>query len=67
MWYIKIVQNSDGQYFIMFDYDGMTKYSIDCLNDGTSIMKTAVGEKVAEISSNGFNSVNIKKIPKKKH
>ena len=66
MWYIKIIQNSDSSYFIMFDYDGTTKFTMDNLSDGTSVIKTADGEKVAKISSEDFNSVTIKKFPKKK-
>lgn len=66
MWNIKIVERSGSSYFIMFDYNGVTKFTMDNQSDGTSIVRSADGEKVAKITSEDFNNVDIKKFTKKK-
>lgn len=67
MWNIKIVEHSSSSYFIMFDYNGVTKFTMDNQPDGTSIVRSADGEKVAKITSEDFNNVDIKKFTKKKY
>ncbi len=61
MWDVKVLNGSSGCAFVMLDYNGRTKFTIDNLTDGTSILRTANGEKVAKISSEGFHHIKITK------
>ena len=61
MWDVKVRNGSTGCAFVMLDYNGRTKFTIDNLTDGTSILRTANGEKVAKISFEGFHYIKITK------
>ena len=66
MWNVKVLNSSSGCSFVMLDYNGRTKFTIDNLANGTSIIRDVNGEKVAKIDFEGRSDVKIKKFLKRR-